>query len=94
MLSASGVIHPIDQKVLRGRGKSRTTVGFVLAGPNGASQLTLGAEYASGPRTALYGYLSRISNASSGQYDFAINETGGAAGGAPKVIAPGLRHGF
>ena len=78
-----------------GRGASTQTVGFVRSGSDtGAAQWTVGYDYPLSPRTALYGYYSRISNRARADYDFAINSLGVTQGTSPQTLAIGLRHNF
>lgn len=78
-----------------GRGPSSQTVGFVRSGSDtGAVQWTVGYDYPLSPRTALYGYYSRIRNRAHADYDFAINSLGVTQGASPQTLAIGLRHYF
>jgi len=91
----AGTLQAGYAKALNGHGSATETVGFISKGDQtGATQRTVGGEYALSRRTSLFVFYSRIANRSGAAYDFAINGTSPALGQQPSALAAGMRHSF
>jgi predicted porin len=76
-------------------GKANSLAGL---SDSGSKQYTVGADYGFSKRTTVYALYTKINNDTNANYDFALNPTTGAAGGAiggdPSGFSLGVKHAF
>jgi predicted porin len=76
-------------------GKANSLAGL---SDSGSKQYTVGADYGFSKRTTVYALYTKINNDTNANYDFALNPTtganGGAIGGDPSGFSLGMKHAF
>jgi predicted porin len=78
-----------------GRGNAKEKLGFIQSGTHtGATQATLGYEYALSKRSSVFAFYARLRNEGHGVVDFAVNGFDAGMGSTLSATSLGIRHSF